>query len=78
MDLVVEGYTKLLGPEYWETIDALNQRETITKMMKDIVSNEEIEGDRSKREKFIVKWRKVRAKMKEISVERKRKMEVNK
>ena len=29
LDLVVEGYTKLLGPEYWKTVDAANQRETI-------------------------------------------------
>ena len=39
--------------------------------------NEEMEKNKNKREKFIVKWRKVRAKMKEIRVEREKKMKIN-
>lgn len=45
--------------------------------MKDIVNNEEIKSDKNKRKKFVVKWRKVRIKMKEISVEEKKKKKVN-
>lgn len=53
LDLVIEGYTKLIGPEHWKTVNAVNQLETITKMMKDIVGNEDVEEESSKWEKSI-------------------------
>ena len=76
LELVIEGYSKILGPEHWETVDAVNQLETITKTMKDIVSNEDVEEERSKMREVNLKWRKVRAKMKEISLKGRGKMKL--